>query len=106
VLKDGKQRRSTIREVVDGQERVRSFPYVYTRKFNKEMLGQYAVALDVAQELGITELDSIRIYVADPRVNLRKSKVLVFFYDSDDEVIERTLIGEKQWVRCADPGQS
>ncbi len=100
VIKENKQRKSEIREIKNGQESTRVIPFVVVQKVTKDMLGQYAAAVVIAQELGITEVDYIKIMLVDPQLKLEDTKALAFFYDSDDDVIERTLITGNQWVRC------
>jgi hypothetical protein len=100
VIKNIKRLSSRIRQVRDGQVTEKTFPYVFTQKLTKDMLGQYAAAVVIAQELGITELDYIKLFLVDPQRNTEDNKVLIFFYDRDDDIIDRTLLIGNQWIRC------
>lgn len=100
VIKSGKKLRANIRENKDGFESQRVFKYVYGKTLRKEMLGQYQVAVDVAQQLGITQVDYIKIWLVD--FEQKDAKVLIFFYDSDDDLIDRTILIGKEWERCAE----
>lgn len=100
VIKENGQKKSVIKQLLNGEESTRVIPFVVTQKLTKDMLGQYAAAVVVAQELGLTEVDYVKIMLVDPRQDIKSSKALVFFYDSDDDIIERTLISGDQWERC------
>lgn len=102
VVKEHGLKKAYIEKMKDGQPSKKVIPYVFVQKLNKEMLGQYAAAVDVAQQLGITQIDYIKIFLVEPNIQIQKSKALVFFYDADDEIIDRTIIGERFWIRCQD----
>lgn len=94
------QVRATIKQSKDGVITEKVVPYVLSKKLTKDMLGQYAAAVEIAQALGITEVEYIKVWLADPQLQIQDSKTLVFFYDSDDDVLDRTLIYGNQWLRC------
>lgn len=100
VLKINKKLSAIIKESKDGVEIDRELKYVYTETVRKELLGQYQVAIIIAQQLGLTEVDYIKIwFLADKEA---ETKFLIFFYDSDDEIIDRTILVGKRWERCLD----
>jgi hypothetical protein len=100
VRKQFGQKRAVIQQTKDGVTSERVIPYVMVQKLTKDMLGQYAAAVVVAQQLGITEVDYVKIFLVDPQIDLKESKALVFFYDTDDDIIERTLVSGNMWERC------
>lgn len=100
VVKENGQRRAQIHQIKEGQESVKVVPFVVTQKLTKDMLAQYSAAIVIAQALGLTEVDYIKIMLVDPQLQFQDAKVLVFFYDTDDDVIERTLVTGNQWMRC------
>lgn len=100
VFKDSDRRTAEILQTKDGQVSKKSVPYVFTQKITKDMLGQYSAAIEIAQQLGITQVDYAKIYLVDPQLEVTKSKALIFFYDTDDEVIDRTILSQEKWTRC------
>ena len=104
VIKENGQLRAVIRQTKNGVTSEKVIPYVLNKKLTKDMLGQYAAAVEVAQQLGITQVDYIKVYLVEPNIQFKKNRAMVFFYDVDDDIIDRTLIGTNQWVRCADEG--
>ncbi len=100
VLKSNGQRQAVIRQTRNGEIVERKIPFVLMQKLSKEMLGQYAAAVVIAQTLGFTDLDYVKIFVVDPQWPAQNSRALIFFYDEDDEVIDQTLVEQNSWVRC------
>lgn len=99
VLKLQGQRYGRIAEKSpSGQQSERIIPYVYTRTFTKDMLGQYSVAVDFAHALGITQVDSLRVYVLDP--DPRLPKAIFHIYDEDGELLDRIGQLGDHWLRC------
>lgn len=102
VIKQNGKRRGQIQQNSNGQITVREVPNVITLKLTKDMLGQYAAAVTIAQELGLTELDYVKIYLVDPQPDFKNSKALVSFFDNDDDLIEKTIVIGDQWLKCQD----
>ena len=100
MVKTNKKLISKITETRNGIEVQREFKYVVSQTLRKEMLVQYQVAVEIAQQLGITEVDYIRIWIVD--IQPKENKILIFFYDSDDEIIDRTILVGREWERCAE----
>lgn len=98
VIKTNRQFKAEMYENKEGVVSHRTSPYVYSKTLRKEMLGQYQAAVEVAQQLGITEVDYIKIWVVE--LDQNESKVLIFFYDPDDEIIDRTILVGRNWERC------
>lgn len=100
VEKDHTGRRARIEDLSEEPASPRTVSSVKVQKLTKDMLGQYSAAVVIAQQLGLTEVESIKFIYVDPQPSPSESKVLVYFLDDDDEPIDRTLIFSNRWVRC------
>lgn len=98
VIKQNGLRSGWLQEKRDGASREYSMIYVHSQHFRKEMLGQYAAAVDVAHFLGITQLDSIRVYFVDP--DPRLPRTIIEFLDEDGEILDRFGSSGDRWKRC------
>lgn len=102
VIKQNGKRRGLIQQITNDKETIREIPNVVTIKLTKDMLGQYAAAVTIAQELGLTEVDYVKIYLVDPQPDFKNSKALLSFFDNDDDLIEKTIVIGDQWLKCQD----
>lgn len=103
IIKENGEKHALIVETLNGETtRVTKLENVANYKLSKEMLGQYAAALVLAQRLGLTEVDYVKIFTLKKPLSFEGAKELIFFYDSDDELIEKTFFDGKKWLRCLD----
>jgi hypothetical protein len=100
VFKQDRIKSALITQVKNGQSKEKKVPFVYSKTLTKDMLGQYSAAVDIAQALGITQVEYIKLYLVDPNIQLEKNRTFVFFYDEDNEIIDKTILVGKQWFRC------
>lgn len=98
VYRNSNNKFAKVITIYNGISTTSNFPYVFTKTVTKDSLGQYATALEVAQLLGVTQVDSAKIMVVDPDLN--QIKDLIFFYDQDGELIDQTIFINNQWMRC------
>ncbi|MGZ3770443.1 MAG: hypothetical protein ACXVCP_17270 [Bdellovibrio sp.] len=98
VYKGLAQKYGKIITTINGMPITTYYPFVLTKTVTKEALGQYSTAVDVMQFLGITQVDSLKIYAVDP--NPANIATLIFFYDADGDLIDRTIFLKNQWQRC------
>jgi hypothetical protein len=98
VYKSSNKKFGKVITSYNGISTTSNYPYVVTETVTKDSLGQYATALEVAQLLGLTQVDSAKIIVVDP--DLTQIKNLIFFYDEDGELIDQTIFINNQWMRC------
>ena len=98
VIKDQLLRTGQVVETSSAGRTETTFPYVYSKTFTKDMLGPYSAALEAAQVLGFTQVDSARLYVVDP--DPRALKTILLIYDQDGELLDRIGGLSDNWQRC------
>jgi hypothetical protein len=98
VFKNLNNKYAKVITTINGVKKIEKYPFVASETISKASLGPYGTVLEALQVLGITQVDSLKIFVIDPDV--RKIKNLIFVYDQDGEIIDRTVFIDNHWVRC------
>ncbi len=98
VFKNSNNKYAKVLTTTNGVKKLEKYHFVVSETISKTSLGSYGTVLEALQFLGITQVDSLKIFIVDPDV--RKIKNLIFVYDQDGEIIDRTVFIENHWVRC------
>jgi hypothetical protein len=98
VFKSSNSKFAKVLTTINGVKKLEKYPFVVSETISKTSLGSYGTVLEAHQLLGITQVDSLKIFIIDPDV--RKIKNLIFVYDQDGEIIDRTVFVDNHWVRC------